>query len=113
MSKYITDQYNGFFVLIVYYRLIFDLDNKNEISGKDLLEVAKFQILVIALQNLQIFCIIILRAEIVTTFGSKMVICEIRKAIFSVFNKLSRPNFGILLPLKGSFREFRSLSGFA
>ena len=51
--------------------------------------------------------------EIVTTFGSKMVICKIRKAIFSVFNKLSRPNFGILLPLRVSFREFRSLSGFA
>ncbi len=47
----------------------------------------------IALQSLQIFCIIVLHAEIATTFGSKMVkfsthstkvekICELRKAIF-------------------------------
>ena len=36
-------------------------------------------------------------------------ICQICKAIFSVFYKISRPNFEILLLLKGSFREFRFL----
>ncbi len=60
--------------------------------------------------------IIVLRAEIATTFGSKMVAisarntnektCKLCKAIFSVFYKISRPNFEILLFLKGSFREF-------
>ena len=50
----------------------------------------------IALQSLQIFYIIVLRAEIATTFGSKMVeistrntkiwkICELRKYIFPYF----------------------------
>ena len=60
----------------------------------------------IALQSLQLFYIIVLRAEIVTTFGSKMVtistrntktykVCELRKVIFSVFYNISRSNFGI------------------
>ena len=65
------------------------------------------------------FLIIVLaiRAEIAITIGSKMVaistrntkiqkICELRKAIFSVFHKISRPNFGILLLLEGSFGQF-------
>ncbi len=47
----------------LHYRLTFDLDNKNEIPGKNLLDVAKFQILMkmllcvedIALQSLRIF----------------------------------------------------------
>ena len=34
-------------------------------------------------------------------------ICEFRKAIFPVFYNISPPNFGILLLLKGSSREFR------
>ena len=57
------------------------------------------------------FLIIVLRAEIVTTFGSRMVGTSARnyisKAIFSVFYNISPPNIGILLLLKGSFREFR------
>ncbi len=55
------------------------------------------------------FLIIVLRAEIVTTFGSNMVKIstrntklQLRQAIFPVFYKISRPNFGILL-LKGSY----------
>ena len=70
----------------------------------------------IAIQFLQIFYSSVLRAEIVTTFGSKMVtistrstktenFCELRKAIFSVFYNISRLNLGILILLKGSFRE--------
>ncbi len=67
----------------------------------------------IALQNLQIFSLLCIRAEIVTTFGSKMVAISARntimrklcKAIFSVFYKISRPNLEILLLLKGSLRE--------
>ncbi len=49
-------------------------------------------------------------AEIVTISTSNtktLKICKFRKAIFSVFNNTSRPNFGILLLLKGSFQEFR------
>ncbi len=34
-------------------------------------------------------------------------ICELRKAIFCVFYNILRPNFGILLLLKGSFWEYR------
>ena len=75
-----------------------------------------------ASQSLQIFYIIIvLRAEVATTFGSKMVaistlntktnkICElIHEAmyIFRILYNISRPNFGILLPLKGSFKEIQ------
>ncbi len=71
----------------------------------------------IALQSLQIFSLlIVLRAEIVTTLGSKMVTICARNTIrkfanferlysFHIFN-ISPPNFGILLLLKGSFREF-------
>ncbi len=73
----------------------------------------------IALQSLQIFYVIVLRAEIATIFGPKMVaisvhiIKENRKNLqtsqgyFSVFYSISRPNFGSLLLSKGSFREFR------
>jgi hypothetical protein len=54
----------------------------------------------IALQSLQILYMFVLRAEIVTIFGSKMVtisarntniykICKLRKAIFSVFYNIS------------------------
>ncbi len=64
------------------------------------------------------FLIIVLRAEIATTFGSKMVTISARdtiirkfanfaKAIFSVFYNITPPNFGILLLFeKGSFQEF-------
>ncbi len=55
----------------------------------------------IALQSLQIFYIIVLRAEIVITFGSKMV------TISTQYRNISPSNFGILLILKGCFREFR------
>jgi hypothetical protein len=54
----------------------------------------------IVLQSLQTFYMFVLRAEIVTIFGSKMVtisarntniykICKLRKAIFSVFYNIS------------------------
>jgi hypothetical protein len=54
----------------------------------------------IALRSLHIFSIFVLRAEIVTIFGSEMVtisarntnilkICKLRKAIFSVFYNIS------------------------
>ncbi len=64
-----------------HFRLISFLVNKNNIPGKNLLEVVKFQNLVkkccnvwenIALQSFQICSVIVLRAEIVTTFRSKM-----------------------------------------
>jgi hypothetical protein len=74
----------------------------------------------IALRSLHIFSIFVLiRAEIVTIFGSKMVtisarrpninilkICKLRKAIFSVFYIISQPNFAILLILISSLGEF-------
>ncbi len=56
----------------------------------------------IAFQSLQISVIIVLRAEIVTTFAHGNIsarnaktykICELRKAIFSVFYNISRLNF--------------------
>ena len=73
----------------LHYRLTFDLDNKNKI-----------------------------RAEIVTIFEPKVVtifrtqhnnekICKFCTAIFSTHYNIFQPNFGILLLLKGSFREFR------
>ena len=59
----------------------------------------------------------VLRAEIVTIFGSKMVtisarninilkICKLRKAIFSVFYNILQPNFAILLILISSLQKF-------
>jgi hypothetical protein len=65
----------------------------------------------IALQSLYTF---VLRAEIATTFGPKMVaisarntkvykICELCKAIFSAFYNILQPNFAILLTLVCSF----------
>ncbi len=63
------------------------------------------------------FLIIMLRTEIATTFGLKNgsnfrpqhnneKICKLCKAIFSTHYNIFQPNFGILLLLKGSFREF-------
>ena len=106
----------------LHYRLIFYL------SQKELLTVVKFQkfawlkkVVMCEKYSLETFAnfLIMLRAEIVTTFGSKKVtiftrntktwkICVLRKAIFSVFYNISAPMefFGILLLLKvlsGSF----------
>ena len=115
-----------------HYRQIFDLDKKKQISGKNLLKVVTFHNLVEKccnvwkIYNLTKFAnfLIVLRAEIVTTFGSKMITIfrrdtkhkksELCKAIFSVFCDISPPNFGILPLLKGAFQEFRVfLSEFA
>jgi hypothetical protein len=68
----------------------------------------------IALQSSQILYTFVLRAEIATTFGPKMVaisapnrkvykICKFCKAIFSAFYNISQPNFAILLILVCSF----------
>ena len=74
----------------------------------------------VPLHSLQIFYIIVLRGEIVTTFASNMVtICTyiaLRNSqgyIFRISYNILRPNFEILLLLKGLFQEFRFLSGFA
>ncbi len=56
------------------------------------------------MRNLQILYMFVLRAEVLTTFGSKVVIfsarntkiykiCKLRTAIFSIFYNISRPNF--------------------
>ncbi len=66
----------------LHYRLL-----KNEIPGNDLLKIVKFQNLVEKccnvwkiqpFQSLQIIYIIVLRVEIATTFGSKMVTISAR-----------------------------------
>ncbi len=65
----------------LHYRRTFDLDNKNQISGKNLLKVVKFQNLVenvvvcgkYSLTKFSSFLIIVLHVEIGTTFNSKMV----------------------------------------
>jgi hypothetical protein len=70
----------------------------------------------IALQSSQILYTFVLRAEIATTFGPKMValsaaarntkvykICKLYKATFSAFYNISQPNFAILLILVCSF----------
>ena len=60
-------------------RLIFDIVNKNKIPGKNLLKVIKFQVENIvmcgkySLTKFATFLYIVLRAGIVTTFGSKTV----------------------------------------
>ena len=105
----------------LHYRLTFDLDNKNEIPGKNLWKVVKFQNLVEKYCNVcykvyqfSHYCV---TPEIVTTFGSKMVTISARNTIirkfanfaglyFRIFYNIFPPNFGILLLLKGSFREF-------
>ena len=75
----------------------------------------------IALQSLQIFSLLCYAQKLLPLSGQKMVAISARntamrkfanfncKAIFSTFYKISRPNFEILLLLKGSSREFRSL----
>ena len=60
------------------------------------------------MRSLKILYIFILRAEFLTTFGSKVVIltvrnikihkiCKIRTAIFPSFYNILRPNFAVLL----------------
>ena len=67
-----------------------------------------------ALQISQLLYTFVLRADVCTTFGSKVVqisarntkvykIREIRRAISSAFYNISRPNFAILLTLSCSF----------
>jgi hypothetical protein len=69
-----------------------------------------------ALESLQILYTVVLRAEIVTTFGPKMVliaisarntkvykICKLCKTIFSAFYNISQPNFANSLILICSF----------
>ena len=67
-----------------------------------------------ALQISQILYTFVLRAEVCTTFGSKVVQTsarntkvyktrEICTTIFSAFYNISRPNFAILLTLRCSF----------
>ena len=46
---------------------------------------------------------IVLRPEIATSFEPKVVAISIRNTLLRIF----QPNFGILLLLKGSFRECR------
>ena len=62
--------------------------------------------IIIALQSSQILYTFVLRAEIATTFGPKMVaisarniykICKLCKPVFSTFYNISQPNFAILL----------------
>ena len=104
-----------------HYRLIFD-QSKNEIIGKNLLKLAKFQnwvekccnmrkVQLTKFANFLYYCIKLLplpkMVKIATRNTNILKICELRKAIFSVFYKMSRLNFGILLLLVGSFREFR------
>ena len=111
------------------YRLIFVLDKsrpKKLHSRKEPFKSSKIWLKNVtmcgkySLTKFANFLIIVLRVEIVTTFGSKNgsnfrtqhnneKICKHCKAIFSVFYKISRPNFEILLLLKSSFREFRFL----
>jgi hypothetical protein len=72
------------------------------------------------MQSSQILYTFVLRAEIATTFGPKMVtisarntkvykIYELCKAIFSASYNISQPNFAILLILLCSFREYTFL----
>ena len=71
----------------------------------------------IALRSSQIFYIFPLRVEIATIFEPKVVtisapntiiskIGKLCKAISSIHRNIFQPNFGILLPFNGSFREF-------
>ena len=63
------------------------------------------------------FLITVLRAEIVTIFEPKVVTISTRNTIMRksaifvrLYYNIFQPNFGILPPLKGSFREFCCLS---
>ena len=62
------------------------------------------------MRSLQILYVFVLCADVLTTFGSKVVIfsarntkiykiCKLRTAIFSAFYNISRPNVVILLML--------------
>ncbi len=79
-----------------HYRLTFDLDNKNEIPGKNLLKVVRSKIWLkhvvmcgrYGLTNLANFLIIVLRAEIVTIFEPKVVTTFGRYTVMRKFAKL-------------------------
>jgi hypothetical protein len=110
----------------LYVRLNFNLSKEKGIkhqAKKNIMRLVKLQNLVakkslenIALQSLQILYMFVLRAEIVTIFGRKMVtisarntniykMCKLRKAIFSVQHFVTKfcnfTNF-----LISSLREF-------
>ena len=78
----------------LHYRLTFDLDNKNEIPGKNLLDVAKFQnfdenVVMCGRHSLTKFAnflIILLRAEIVTIFEPKVVAISARNTMRKFVN---------------------------
>ncbi len=88
----------------LHYRLILDLVKKRN-SRKEPFKSSKIPKFVeryckvciyIALQNLQIFYIIVLRAEIATTFGSKMVTISTRSTKYRKFAKLRKAIFSVL-----------------
>ena len=88
----------------LHYRRTFDLDNKNEIPGKNLLKVVKFQNLVekyvmCGKYSLTKFCKFshVLRAKILTTFGSKMVTLSARNTIIRKFANFARLYFRRIL----------------
>ena len=82
----------------LHYRLTFDLDNKNEIPGKNLLKVVKFKIWLknvvmcgkYSLTMFANFLIIVLRAAIVTIFEPKGVAIFIRNTIMRKFANFVR-----------------------
>ncbi len=85
-----------------------------EIPGKNLLKVVKFQNLIakccIALRSLQIFYVFVLRVVIVTILSRKYCSNTIMRKFANIednffMHYIFQPNFGILLHLKGSFRE--------
>ncbi len=90
----------------MHYRLTFDLDSKNEIPGRNLSKVVNFLILVLCAEIVAIFEPKVVAISARNTYNNEK-ICKLCEAIFSTLYNIFQPNVGILLRLKGSFREFR------
>ena len=98
----------------LHYRRTFDLDNRNEIPGKNLLKVVNSKIWLknivmcgkYSLTKFANFLMIVLRAEIVTTFGSKMVAISARNTIIRKFANFARLYFPYFTTFPHQIFEF-------
>ena len=97
-----------------HYRPTFDLDNKNEIPGKNLSKVVNSKIWLknivlcgkYSLTKFANFLVIVLRAEIVTTFGSKMVTISARNTMIRQFANFARLCFPYFTTFRHQILEF-------
>ena len=95
----------------LHYRLTFDLDNKNEIPGKNLVKAVNSKISLenvitcgrYSLTKFANFLIIVLRAEIATIFEPKVVTISARNTIMRKFANFVRLYFPHITTFSSKF----------